>query len=417
MTTNTTTNSSTLPVTTTVPELYDDQSLLGYYDDGNLTDEDLFFGQGHSEYPPIKQPSYMIFVFSLAYLLIFLCALVGNTMVVIVVVRTPRMRSVTNYLIANLAVADILVAVFCIPITLLSNIFSGWPFGAFLCKSTPYLQGVSVCASVYTLAAIALDRYLAICHNPQWRITHQTSRILITSIWLLGAGLLVPWAVFYEQFLALEGVPMCHEIWPDFFSQRAYFVGAIFVGTYLFPLFVVLVCYIFIGYRVWNRRAPGVPKDNRLIRRSKLKVVKMLAVMVSLFALSWLPLHAIYLKLYYRPSYDQTHLSLLYNVAIPIAQWLELSNSGINPIVYCFFSKNFRTGFRRMWCLFFRFRRGRGWGRGRGGGGGRGLQLQQQRHLSSAYSSTTKYMTIEYYNGNVTITFRRDNREDSSSTI
>ena len=38
-------------------------------------------------------------------------------------------------------------------------VFSGWPFGAFLCKSTPYLQGVSVCASVYTLAAIALDRY------------------------------------------------------------------------------------------------------------------------------------------------------------------------------------------------------------------------------------------------------------------
>ncbi|KAL8564351.1 hypothetical protein ACOMHN_004408 [Nucella lapillus] len=241
---------------------------------------------------------------------------------------------------------------------------------------------------------INLPGYLAICHNPQWRITHRTSRIIIVSIWLLGACLLVPWAVFYEQFVVVEGVHMCHQLWPDFFSQRAYFVGAIFFGTYVFPLVVVLVCYIFIGYRVWNRRAPGVPKDNRLIRRSKMKVVKMLAVMVSLFTLSWLPLHAIYLKLYYQPSYDQQQLNLLYNVAIPIAQWLELSNSGINPIVYCFFSKNFRVGFRNM-CFF----------RGR------------QRHFSSAYSSTTKYMTIEYYNGNVTITFRRDNRDDSSSTI
>ena len=247
---------------------------------------------------------------------------------------------------------------------------------------------------VLSLSLSLSNRYLAICHNPQWRITSQMSRILITSIWLLGAGLLVPWAVYYEQFVVPEGIHMCHQLWPDFRSQRAYFVGAIFIGTYVFPLLVVLVCYICIGLRVWNRRAPGVPKDNRLIRHSKMKVVKMLAVMVSLFALSWLPLHAIYLKLYYHPSYDQSQLDVLYNVAVPIAQWLELSNSGINPVVYCFFSRNFRRGFRSM-CFFHR----------------------RQRRFSGVYSSTTKYMTIEYVNGNVTIIFRRDNRDESSSTI
>jgi hypothetical protein len=81
--------------------------------------------EGYGYYPPIKQPPYMILVLSLAYLLIFLCALVGNVMVVVVVVRTPRMHNVTNYLIANLALADILVAIFCIPLTLLANIYSG----------------------------------------------------------------------------------------------------------------------------------------------------------------------------------------------------------------------------------------------------------------------------------------------------
>lgn len=120
----------------------------------------------------------------------------------------------------------------------------------------------------------------------------------------------------------------------------------------------------------------------------------MLAVMVSLFALSWLPLHSIYLKLYFNPSYDPETLQLLYNIAVPIAQWLELSNSGINPVVYCFFSKNFRRGFRSM-CF----------------------SRRRQRRLSGVYSSTTKYMTIEYVNGNVTIIFKRDNRDESSSTI
>ena len=94
-------------------------------DMSNLTDGHELLSGEPTDYPPIKQPAYMIFVYSLAYLLIFLCALIGNTMVIVVVIRTPHMRNVTNYLIANLAVADILVAVFCIPITLLSNIFSG----------------------------------------------------------------------------------------------------------------------------------------------------------------------------------------------------------------------------------------------------------------------------------------------------
>lgn len=58
-----------------------------------------------------------------AYLLVFLVGLMGNLAVVLVVLRSPRMRTVTNYFIVNLAVADMLVLLFCLPATLLSNIF------------------------------------------------------------------------------------------------------------------------------------------------------------------------------------------------------------------------------------------------------------------------------------------------------
>jgi hypothetical protein len=49
----------------------------------------------------------------------------GNCVVVAVVRRTPRMRNATNVFIANLACADLLVNVLCLPFTLLSNILSG----------------------------------------------------------------------------------------------------------------------------------------------------------------------------------------------------------------------------------------------------------------------------------------------------
>lgn len=65
----------------------------------------------------------IILIYCIAYLVVFVVGLVGNCFVIAVVYRSPRMRTVTNFFIVNLAVADILVIVFCLPATLMSNIF------------------------------------------------------------------------------------------------------------------------------------------------------------------------------------------------------------------------------------------------------------------------------------------------------
>lgn len=62
-------------------------------------------------------------ILTVAYTLVFLIGLLGNSFVVIIVCKSARMRTVTNYFIANLAFADILVLLFCLPATLVSNLF------------------------------------------------------------------------------------------------------------------------------------------------------------------------------------------------------------------------------------------------------------------------------------------------------
>lgn len=62
-------------------------------------------------------------VYCVAYVIVFVVGLIGNSCVIAVVYRSPRMRTVTNFFIVNLAVADVLVIVFCLPATLMSNIF------------------------------------------------------------------------------------------------------------------------------------------------------------------------------------------------------------------------------------------------------------------------------------------------------
>ena len=73
----------------------------------------------------LKQPLYAVLLLATAYVSVAVVGIVSNSVVVAVICRQARMRTVINYFLANLAVADILVCVVVLPITLLENIFTG----------------------------------------------------------------------------------------------------------------------------------------------------------------------------------------------------------------------------------------------------------------------------------------------------
>jgi len=162
-----------------------------------------------------------------------------------------------------------------------------------------------------------------------------------------------PWAVFYQQDdISTPNQTMyeCHQVWPSITQEKGYFLGVVFLTCYILPLILISVCYILIGLRVCNRKAPGVANTSEVIYRSKVKVLKMLIVIMILFTLSWLPLYAVQIRLYFGPPIDHKDPSLEFKIISkflwPVFQWLGSSNSCVNPILYCFFSKKFRHGFK-----------------------------------------------------------------------
>lgn len=90
--------------------------------------------------------------------------LLGNALVVLVVLSNPGMRSTTNLLIINLAMADLLFVVFCVPFTGSDYVLDEWPYGDIWCRVVQYLIVVTAHASIYTLVLMSLDRYLAVVH-------------------------------------------------------------------------------------------------------------------------------------------------------------------------------------------------------------------------------------------------------------
>ena len=92
----------------------------------------------HQQQPWITMASRVIPLYSL----IFLLAVIGNSLVIMTLVQNKRMRTVTNLFLLNLAISDLLLGIFCMPITLLGMLLRDFIFGEIMCKLLPYLQGL-----------------------------------------------------------------------------------------------------------------------------------------------------------------------------------------------------------------------------------------------------------------------------------
>nr|XP_034958973.1 neuropeptide FF receptor 2 [Zootoca vivipara] len=303
-------------------------------------------------------------VFIISYLLIFLLCMIGNGVVCFIVLRSKHMRTVTNLFILNLAVSDLLVGIFCMPTTLVDNIISGWPFGNIACKMNGMVQGISVSASVFTLVAIAVDRFRSIVYPFKQKLTIWTAVVIIVVIWVLAIAIMCPSAVMLKveesrHFRVMLGygnrtspIYWCREDWPNQ-DMRKIYTTVLFANIYLAPLSLIVIMYARIGITLFNTSLPASGKkgqERHSVCRKKLKVIKMLIIVALLFILSWLPLWTLAMLSDYA-DLNEEQLQVINIYVYPFAHWLAFFNSSVNPIIYGFFNENFRRGFQAVFRL------------------------------------------------------------------
>jgi len=112
-----------------------------------------------SDETPGPQPKWLDVLQYTMFTAIFVISVIGNTLVCLVIARAPRMRTTRNFLLVNLAVADLTVALLCIPFEVVLKItYPRWPLGSAMCKILwPTMTSVTTCSSA-TLVAISYDR-------------------------------------------------------------------------------------------------------------------------------------------------------------------------------------------------------------------------------------------------------------------
>ncbi|XP_067009026.2 RYamide receptor [Anabrus simplex] len=295
------------------------------------------------------------------YTLTAVISIAGNLTVIAVLSLGKRSSNDLRAFLINLAVSDISMAVFSIPFTYTIFLLGRWIFHPSFCTVVLVMQHVSVIVSVYTLAAIGLDRYNAIMHPFSRSCIKSSSKMIVSGIWVT-AFLLSAVQMHVgraEQFRYGGEVHWsCEERWDSPVYSKVYTV-AVFSVTFALPLLVISFTYTSIVIRMWFRISPGNADPNRDLAqlRSKKKIIKMLVAIVVLFAVCWLPLQTFLLLYYFVPRfgfYRNDHERTVYALSFVACHWLANANSLVNPLVYCFMSENFRSDLKEMIALKWR---------------------------------------------------------------
>ncbi|KAG9262946.1 substance-P receptor-like [Astyanax mexicanus] len=309
-----------------------------------LNDTDFFSNQ-------FVQPVWQVVLWAAAYGGMVLVSVVGNAVVIWIIVAHKRMRTVTNYFLVNLAFAEASMSAFNTVINFIYSVHNEWYFGSGYCRFHNFFPIAAVFASIYSMTAIALDRYMAIIHPLQQRLSSAETKLVVGVIWVLAFLLAFP-QYYYSSTAQLPGRVVCFIDWPEYsvwdFKQMYYVCVAVLI--YFLPLLVMGCAYLVVGCTLWASEIPGDSSDRyREQLNAKRKVVKMMIVVVCTFAVCWLPYHVYFLLHQFFPHlFEERFIQQVYLGIM----WLAMSSTMYNPIIYCFLNDRFRAGFQRAfsWC-------------------------------------------------------------------
>ena len=140
---------------------------------------------------------------TVAYSLILVVSLVGNSLIVLIVYKTATFRKTINMLIANMAMSDLLYPIFLFPVRLTGLHVGSWliggTLGQALCKIHAFLADISSLVSIQSLVLITVDRYAAVVaplRSPL--ISRKVCRCLIVGTWILAAAVYSPYVLNFN---------------------------------------------------------------------------------------------------------------------------------------------------------------------------------------------------------------------------
>ncbi|XP_026174663.1 trace amine-associated receptor 1-like [Mastacembelus armatus] len=272
--------------------------------------------------------------------LLSISTIFGNLLVIISITYFKQLHTPTNCLVLSLAVADLLVGVLVFPFSMVFTVTSCVYHEDLFCKIRDSFD-VSLCtSSILNLCCISIDRYYAVCQPLTYRtkINIHVTVIMILVSWsvsvLIGIGIII--AGFSQG--------TCEEVCSTDVAL-ANTMGPVF--SFYLPAIIILCIYLKI-FLVAQKQLNSIQnttcqhaKPGATASKMERKATKTLATVMGVFLLCLTPY---FLCIVFQPLANNSP-------PVPVIEalnWLTLSNSTLNPLIYAFFYSWFRAAFRMI---------------------------------------------------------------------
>ncbi|KAG8445368.1 hypothetical protein GDO86_010233 [Hymenochirus boettgeri] len=272
---------------------------------------------------------------SICYFLGLLVGGLGNILSLSLFIQDRQPRSPSDIYLLHLAISDLFLLL-SLPTRLfyhLSN--NSWPFGSLPCRLSGFVFYLNMYASLYFLAGISIDRYLAIVHPLNSLKVRRPLHAHVTCgfLWVIVAFATAPLLVGRDH--ATED-RACRLLYRETPSLRAL---TSLSAAFAIPFLGTVTCYCLILKRL---RSGGD-------RKPKEKAVKMVLLVLTIFLICFVPYHlsrALYHVLMPGGEVETTMSSCSLRQGLALANrftsCLSTLNAALDPLVYFFAVKKFR---------------------------------------------------------------------------
>ncbi|NXK11371.1 GPR19 protein, partial [Herpetotheres cachinnans] len=299
-------------------------------------------GRNHTASPYQLRPG-EVAAASMLLAVLWLVSVFGNSLVCLVIHRSRRTQSTTNYFVVSMACADLLISVASMPLVLLQLAYGRWTLGNVMCKLVRYIQYLTPGVQIYVLLSVCVDRFYTIVYPLSFKVSREKAKKMILASWLFDAVFASPAFFFYGSNSSNDH---CNFFLPDSWEGAVYSTVHLLV-VFLIPSSLIILFYLKVIKYIWRIGTDGrtVRRTMNIVPRTKVKTIKMFLMLNSVFLLSWLPFYVV--QLWHPQETDYRKSSLVF-LAIT---WVSFSSSASKPTLYSIYNANFRRGMKETFCM------------------------------------------------------------------
>lgn len=288
---------------------------------------------------------------TMACSLLLLISTLGNSFIIWTIYKDNRLKTTINYLVANIALSDLIVTLCSVPLQIVEINFdyrwlvNGY-LGIFLCKFGIVLYNVCAGVSMYTGVFIAFDRYYAVSFPMQCGFRRSKLKHFLPSIWAIAILIILP----FQDDMKLETQNNNSYCIFHSTSQSRYINFMFLIGI---PITIVSIIYVLIVFKLRQHKCPGHQTDLLRKKRDQInrKVLRLSVVIVTSSYISWIfyavvVVLAVTGKLHNLPNEIATNLVYVANFMIQLF-------FTYNFFVYLIFNRVYRKNFEALVTRFF----------------------------------------------------------------